>query len=189
MRHASGSSLFNWLLYSPAVLLAAGFTATVFARQANPPQQPAQPAAPPAEQQPQPPPRFRTEANYVRVDVYPTQGGRPVQDLRSEDFEILENGARQSIQAFEHVVISPAGPQNLRVEPNSVQSAEQMAANPRNRVFVIFIDISHVAADSGYRDHRAGHPLMDRMMGPDDLVAIMTAQMSAADITFAARPK
>ena len=106
-------------------------------------------------------------------------------DLQSEDFEVSENGARQSIQAFEHVVITPAGPQSLRVEPNSVRSGEQMAANPRNRVFVIFIDISHVAADSGYRITEPIIKLIDRMMGPDDLVAVMTAEMSAADITFA----
>src|SRR3954465_3187486 len=36
-------------------------------------------------QQP-PPATFRTEANFVRVDVYPTQNGVPVQDLKAEDF-------------------------------------------------------------------------------------------------------
>jgi VWFA-related protein len=187
MRNASAGSPVTWRLCAPAALIAAAFTATVVARQANPPQQPAPPATSAAEQQQQqqPPPRFRTEANYVRVDVYPTQGGKPVMDLQSEDFEVSENGARQSIQAFEHVVITPAGPQSLRVEPNSVRSGEQMAANPRNRVFVIFIDISHVAADSGYRITEPIIKLIDRMMGPDDLVAVMTAEMSAADITFA----
>ena len=40
-----------------------------------------------------PPPTFRTEANYVRVDVYPTnKDGTPVTDLRQEDFEVLESG-------------------------------------------------------------------------------------------------
>jgi VWFA-related protein len=185
MRNASAGFPVTWRLCAPAALIAAAFTATVVARQANPPQQPA-PAMPAAEQQQQqPPPRFRTEANYVRVDVYPTQGGKPVMDLQSEDFEVSENGARQSIQAFEHVVITPAGPQSLRVEPNSVRSGEQMAANPRNRVFVIFVDISHVAADSGYRITEPIIKLIDRMMGSDDLVAVMTAEMSAADITFA----
>ena len=37
----------------------------------------------------QPPqPTFRTEANYVRVDVYPTRDGAPVADLTAADFEI-----------------------------------------------------------------------------------------------------
>ena len=34
-----------------------------------------------AQNQP-PPPTFRTEANYVRVDVFPTKDGAPVTDLR-----------------------------------------------------------------------------------------------------------
>src|SRR5688572_9352491 len=107
-----------------------------------------QASTPPQEQPPPPqkPQPFRTEANYVRVDVYPTADGRPVQDLRAEDFEVFENGARQQVQGFEHVVVSPAGPQSLRVEPGSVRQGEQMAANPRNRVFVFFLDIPHVAA-------------------------------------------
>src|SRR5687767_6625441 len=95
-------------------------------------------------QQPQPPPTFRTEANFVRVDVYPTQGGKPVMDLRAADFEVLEDGKPQAIETFEHVVVSPAGPQAVRSEPGSIGASQQLAANPRNRVFVLFLDIFHV---------------------------------------------
>src|SRR4051794_15508934 len=60
----------------------------------------------------QPPrPTFRTEANYVRVDVYPTQGGAPVLDLMQSDFEVLESGTAQTIDAFEHVLITGGAPQ------------------------------------------------------------------------------
>src|SRR3954468_9793911 len=42
--------------------------------------------APGASQPPQQPPStFRTEANFVRVDVYPTVNGAPVQDLKAAD--------------------------------------------------------------------------------------------------------
>ena len=37
------------------------------------------------------PPIFHTEANYVRVDVYPTKDGQPIPDLTKDDFEILED--------------------------------------------------------------------------------------------------
>lgn len=147
-----------------------------------------QPSAQPQERQQDgrqpPPPRFRTEANYVRVDVYPTKDGVPVQDLTAADFEVFEDGDRQTLQAFEHVVISPAGPQALRAEADSVRGAEQMAANPRSRVFVFFLDEAHVDV---FGSHRIKEPLirlMDRVLGPEDLVAVMTAEMSAADITF-----
>jgi hypothetical protein len=144
------------------------------ARQAQAPQSP----------QPQPPPRFTTEANYVRVDVYPSRAGVPVTDLQAEDFEVLENGVRQKIQAFEHIVISPAGPQTMRLDPNSVRAGEQMAANPRNRVFVIFLDIPHVAVAGSHRIKEPLIRLLDRILGSDDLVAVMTTEMTASQIYF-----
>ena len=71
-----------------------------------------------AQDQP-PPPTFRTEANYVRVDVYPTHDGAPIADLRQEDFEILEDKVPQRIDQFEHVVIRSGGPQVTRREPST----------------------------------------------------------------------
>ena len=134
--------------------------------------------------QEQPPPRFRTEANYVRVDVYPTRNGTPVPDLQKEDFEILEDGAPQTVEGFEHIGVSPAGPQATRVEPDSVRAGEQMAASSRARVFVFFLDPAHVWFE---RAHAVKEPLIrlvDRILGPEDLVALMTPAMSAAQITF-----
>ncbi len=156
--------------------------------QQPPAQQPAS-QAPPQAPQPKPspedqPPRFRTDANYVRVDVYPTKDGKTVEDLGAEDFELLENGVKQQVQAFEHVVISPAGPQSMRAEANSVRGAEQMASNPRNRVFVIFLDIPHVDIASGHRINQPLVRLIDTILGPDDLVAVMTTEMAASQITF-----
>ena len=46
-------------------------------------------------------PAFRTAANYVRVDAYPTANGQIVPDLTQADFEILEDGVPQKIDAFE----------------------------------------------------------------------------------------
>src|SRR5262249_7036300 len=102
---------------------------------------------PPAGQQP----IFRSRANFVRVDVYPSRGGVPVQDLSAADFEVQEDGVPQTIDTFEHIVIRSAGPQDTRAEPNTIDQANQMAANPRNRVFVLFLDQPHVQMDSGWR--------------------------------------
>jgi VWFA-related protein len=165
-----------WLVLSAALTVA-----TVSAQQPSTPPQPPATADKPAQDQP---PRFRTEANFVRVDVYPSKGGVPVQDLRIEDFEVLENGARQQLQAFEHIVVTPVGPQSERAEPNSVRAAEQMAANPRNRVFVFFLDVPHVPVEASHAIKEPLIRLMDRILGADDLVAVMTPEMSAAQITF-----
>src|SRR5688500_6821993 len=84
----------------------------------------------------QAPPTFRTGANYVRVDMYAMREGQPVEDLRLEEIDLLEDGAVQKIETFEHVMVRPAGPQETRVEPNTFAESRQMAADPRARVFV-----------------------------------------------------
>jgi hypothetical protein len=97
---------------------------------------------PPAQQQQ--PPVFRTEANFIRVDAYPTRGGRPVTDLLEGDFDVFEDGVPQKLVTFEHIVVAPGGPQAQRIEPNTVREGNQMAADPRRRVFVLFLDNYHV---------------------------------------------
>ena len=72
-------------------------------------------------------PTFRVEANFVRVDVYPTVNGKAVRDLTAADFELLENGTPQKIETFEHVEVRGGGPQEARREPNTVQEGRSMA--------------------------------------------------------------
>jgi len=140
-----------------------------------------------ASAQNQPPPTFRTEANYVRVDVFPTKDGVPVTDLRQDEFEVLEDRAPQKIEQFEHVVIRAAGPQETRIEPNTVAESRAMAENPRARLFVVFLDTYHVDLSDSFRIRKPLIDALDRVIGQDDLVAVMTPEMSARDIVFARR--
>ena len=142
-------------------------------------------SAPPPPQKEQQPPIFRTEANFVRVDAYPTRNGQPVLDLTAEDFDVLEDGKPQSIQTFEHVVVSPAGPEAERSEPNTIEASRQLVANPRNRVFVLFLDTPHVSVEGAWHAREPLIRMIDRVLGPDDLVGIMTPKMSAADVVLA----
>src|SRR5258706_9986554 len=134
--------------------------------------------------QPPPQPTFRTEANYVRVDVYPTKDGAPVGDLTQADFDVLESGAPQRIEQFEHVVIRGNIPQDLRAEPNTVAQAREALQNPRARVFVVFLDIGHVDV-GGFPNIRK--PLLDplnRLIRPEDPVAVTAPAMSAAPLAL-----
>ncbi|HXW06374.1 MAG TPA: VWA domain-containing protein [Vicinamibacterales bacterium] len=140
----------------------------------------AQGAAPATTQQPP----IRTGVNLVRVDVYPTRDGKPVTDLRAEDFEVFEDGAQQRIETFEHVVALPAGPQSARVEPGSQRESLQAAANPRTRVFVIFLDTPNVSVANAYIVEEPLIRLIDRLLGPDDLVGVMTPAMSASQVVL-----
>jgi VWFA-related protein len=137
-----------------------------------------------AQQAPQQPPRFRTETNFVRVDVYATRGGAPVQDLAQEDFEVFEDNVPQKIESFEQILITPAGPQAGLIEPSSPSQALQLAADPRRRVFVVFLDTHNVPYEGS---HDIKEPLIDfmqRVLGDDDLLALMTPDMSPDQLTF-----
>ena len=138
---------------------------------------------------PQPPPRFRAETNLVRVDVYATNDGAPVQDLKAEDFEIFEDNAPQKIDSFEHVVVTPAGPADTLVEPSSMVQANQLAADPRRRVFVLYLDTEHVDYEGSFRIKEPLIELMTRIIGADDLVGVMTPTMSPSQVTFGRRTR
>ena len=165
---------------SGVALALAALTAVVFHAQSGTGQPPPTPAQPPDPQQP----TFRTATNYVRVDVFPTKDGKPVQGLKAEEFEVFEDGVRQRIEAFEHVLITPAGPQGNRREPSSVPESLQEATNPRARVFVIFLDTPNVSVEGSHQIKEPIIRLIDRILGPDDLAALMTPAMSTSNLTL-----
>jgi VWFA-related protein len=127
---------------------------------------------------------IRVRANFVRVDVFPTIDGRPLMDLRAEDFELQEDGAPQTIENFEHVLITSGGPQSQRREPSSIEASKQAAANPRSRVFVVYLDAPHTTIEGTWQIREPLVKLIDRILGPDDLVGIMTPEMAPQDITL-----
>jgi VWFA-related protein len=136
------------------------------------------------QQKPEQRPVFRAEANFVRVDAYPTADGKPVLDLTAEDFEIREDGVPQKVATFERVIVQRAGPQTSRVEPNTIETSRQMAANPRNRVFVLFLDLPHVTIDGTWQSREPLIRMIDNILGEDDLVGIMTPDMAASDVVL-----
>jgi VWFA-related protein len=139
----------------------------------------------PAQQAPPATPTFRTEANYVRVDAYPTKDGAPVDNLTRDDFEVLENGQPQKLEQFERILIRGHVPQEERREPNTVEEGRQAAQDPRARVFVLFLDTYHVDVGASRQIRRPLTEMLDRMLGPDDVIGVMTPEMSPRDMAFA----
>jgi VWFA-related protein len=156
----------------------------ISASAAQAPQNPQRPPPQAPRQVPQQPP-FKSQVNLVRVDVYATANGTPVQDLTAADFEILEDGKPQKIDSFEHVSIRPALTEP--VDPNSTRSALREVADPHRRVFVVYLDIEHVDVGGSHNIREPLIDLMTRVLGPDDLVGIMTPEMSPDQITFGRR--
>ncbi len=129
------------------------------------------------------PPTFKARTNFVRVDVYPTRSGKPVDDLRAEDFEVQEDDVPQAITAFEHVVVH-SQPGAARIEPNTVAESRQLAADARNRVFVLFLDLPHVSVEASRNTVEPLIRLLDRLLGPDDLIGVMTPGMRPSDLVL-----
>src|SRR6185503_20467433 len=51
--------------------------------------------------------------------------------------------------------------------------------------FVLFLDVFHVGLGGSYNIRKPLVDALDRVIGPDDLVGVMTPDMSPSDIAFA----
>jgi VWFA-related protein len=59
-----------------------------------------------------------------------------------------------------------------------------MLESARSRVFVLFLDIGHVDVASSHNIRKPLVDALDKVIGADDLVGVMTPDMSARDIAF-----
>ena len=138
-------------------------------------------------QTPQQRPVFRSGAIFVNVDAYPRKDGKIVDNLIRTDFEIFEDGKPQAVEEFEFVRVAPTTPDEDRRDPRSIEESNREAADPHNRVFVVYLDLYSVTLE-GSRFARA--PIIEflsRSIGPRDLFGVMTPDMPASAITFARR--
>ena len=150
---------------------------------------PQNPPTPPPAQNPQTqrPPVFRAGANFVLVDAYPQRDGRLVEGLTADDFEVREDGKPQQVEMFEFVRIEPSMSESNRRDPNTQREAEMLAADPHNRVFVIYLDTLHTTVEGS---HAIRGPLVDalnRIIGPNDLFGVMTPNLDPRQIVFGRR--
>jgi len=119
------------------VLLMVATTATRFPVAAQNPAPPQQPQQQPA-QQPQTP-VFRSTVTLVPVDVRVTdKSGKPVTDLKAEDFALTEDGVRQDIRHFSLQALSaqeaPPSDKGLTLREEAVSLMPQA-----NRIFLIVL--------------------------------------------------
>jgi VWFA-related protein len=117
--------------------------------------------------------------------VYPRRDGHLVEGLRAEDFQVLEDGKPQTVWTFEFIRIQPNAPDNERRDPNTKEEGDQLAADPRNRVFVVYLDLYHTTF---YGGHETQTPLLDflnRTIGANDLFAVLTPEVPVSQLTFA----
>jgi VWFA-related protein len=131
-------------------------------------------------------PRFRAGTNLVRVDAYVSKDDAAVTDLKIEDFEVYEDDKLQTVEAFQLVTARPPNPQSERINPTNVRDMRQEAQDSA-RVFTLFFDRLFVSLSGSYHARQPIIETMDRVIGPDDLIGVMTPDMSPSSITYSRR--
>ena len=136
-------------------------------------------------------PVFRGGTHFVRVDAYPLQDGKIVEGLAADDFEILEDGKPQKIDSFDFVKFDTFTPDAVRRDPSSQREGFDMAADPRYRVFVIFVDLVFSTSSGAVvpqNDLRhIQQPLVNflqRVLGPQDLFGFLTSRNTVKDLVL-----
>ena len=134
------------------------------------------------QQPPQQTPVFRAATNLVQVDAYPTKDGQIIEGLTAKDFQIFEDGKPQAIESVEFIRIEPNTPEAMRRDPNTQEEGNKLAADPRNRVFVIFLDHFHSSLAGSYSVARPIITMLNRLLTPTDLFGVATALMQPREL-------
>jgi VWFA-related protein len=137
-------------------------------------------------------PTFRTGIQSVRVDLYVTREGEPVRDLRREEVQVFEDGVAQNVDTFERIVFAEPGSRPV-VEPQTAPERRKLATDHRARLFVVFLTAPEPRPTAAQRDAPARQTqsqvieMLNGLLGPDDVVAVMTPYMRIEDLTFQRR--
>lgn len=140
-----------------------------------------------AQQNPQRTPVFRGESVLVTVDAYPQKDGRIVEGLTAADFQILEDGKPQTVENIEFVRIEPSLSESARRDPGSPNEMLALVANPHIRVFVALLDQLHVSIQGAHASRQPLVNALNRLIGPDDVFAVMTPNTDPRLLTFGRR--
>jgi VWFA-related protein len=149
----------------PAVLL----SVSLQAQSGSPPQEPQRPV-------------FRTGANLVRVDAYPSKEGKIIEGLTAGDFDLLEDGVPQKIDSFQFVRYEQHTPSDERRDPNSQRDGFQLAADPSYRVFVLYLDNLHVQVAGSHAVRRPLVTFLTRVLGRNDLFGVLTTRHGIGEL-------
>lgn len=170
----------SWLFVIFVALVALVAERVPWAAPQGPPQPPTQ-----AQQRPV----FRGGTHFVRVDAYPFLNGKIVEGLMPADFEVLEDGKPQKVESFDFIRFDSMTPEAERRDPVSQQAGFDMAADPRYRLFVVYVDLTMTTSANGVENlPLIEQPLVnffDRIIGPQDLYGLMTTRNSVKDLVLA----
>ena len=140
------------------------------------------------QQQQPPPPTFRTGINYVRVDVIVSdKTGKPIDDLKPTDFEVLEDNKPQSIENFKLIHLDGGRVDATAQAPKPIHTdydEESEAAKDDVRLFGIFLDDYHVRKGTSLSVRNPLSHFIDTQIGPSDMVGVMYPLETTSSLRF-----
>ena len=122
----------------------------------------------------------RITTNLVQIDAIVTKNGKPIRDLKAEDFEIFEDGRRQEITSFAYIsnVADNAGvvPATSSKDPNVLADPTSPASPPteipRRRIALV-VDDYGLSAQSMSEVRRQTRKFIDEQLNPNDEITIV----------------
>jgi VWFA-related protein len=133
-------------------------------------------AAPLAAEEP-----IAAKAEVVSIDVVVTDGdGKPIRDLKKEEFEVLEDGKRQVVHNFvyagkpasEAAAADAANPAPAPAPPEAAPAPAPTTV-PATRNILIVVDDLHIAIDGIENTKKALHRVLDEFVVEGDQVALL----------------
>ena len=141
----------------------------------------AQSAPPPADQR-----RIRVGVDLVTTPVTVRDArGQFLSDLGQRDFELYEDGVRQTIVTFSLIHggrLFNAQPGQSSGTPGIMLPAARPAGDASGRVFLIFIDDAHLEPAQTPRVRELFNRIAKRLIHPGDLFGIVSTGTSAIEI-------
>lgn len=119
----------------------------------------------------------RITSNLIQIDVVVTdKKGKPIPNLKPEDFEIFENDKKQNITTFSYVGVDAPIPTNLpktNADKNAPPVIVKLKPEQVRRTIALIVDDLNMAFDGVYFVRKALKKFVDEQMQPGDLVAII----------------
>src|SRR5690348_8298757 len=150
----------------------------------------AQAPAPAAPQGDTPPVTFRVEVDYVEADVYVVDAqNNPVNDLKADDFEVIEDKKPQKVTSFSLVNIPIERAERPLFASAPVEQDVQTNDHSEGRIYLIVLDDVHTEFSRTPRVKAAMRRFLERSFGTNDLAAIVFTGRSNGSQDFTNNPR